>query len=257
MAAEIEPYRPLSKLALAGFAAACLWLLVLLVSALTAWVTATPMPLGAWMLLLPLPGLGLGIAGWYQSQRPEANLAGARLAACAFFLCLTSGLSYGAYIAATYAAIVPQSRASALEWLELLRDGKTDRAFRLTLPPDVRPRDTLSDAELASTLQSRFNQPGGRYSRGEYSAFRENRLVRIILQGGANTELTPVGLGSLNHTGPGYQVVQYFRIATPQGLWKVRVTLRSNDADHSSSAGRQWYVLWDRTELTQAERDNP
>src|SRR5262249_11986894 len=77
---------------------------------------------------------------WLQVQRSEGTRAGGRLALWGMALGGFFGLSYAAYLVASYTAVEQQADAFATRWLDMIRSHQLDEAFVLTRDPAQRPR---------------------------------------------------------------------------------------------------------------------
>jgi hypothetical protein len=249
---ELPGYRPLATASVVGFGVAVLYAAFLIVCGLAAWFTGMPLPLNAWLLLVPLGGLIVSALGWLQIQRSEGTLAGGKLAAWGIGLTLFAGLSHGMYLAGTYFAVGQQAETFAKDWLEDIRQHRLDEAFRKTLPPDERPRSD-SGPKLHRELELRKNTgPDGSF-RGELTTFTNSDVVRLINHGrtaeaGDDVEIRPQGIRSSTASGGGYKVEVTFQIRSPQRVIDMLVTAQATE---HKEKGLQWMV--DRT-ATGAQR---
>jgi hypothetical protein len=249
---ELPGYRPLATAAVVGFGVAVLYAGFLIVCGLAAWFTGMPLPLNAWLLLVPLGGLIVSAVGWLQIQRSEGTLAGGKLAAWGIGLTLLAGLSHGMYLAGTYIAVGQQAETFAKDWLEDIRQHRLDEAFRKTVAPDERPRNDKG-VKLHRELELRFNTgPDGSF-RGDFTTFTNSDIVRLINHGrtaeaGDDVTIRSLGIRSSTAHGGGYKVEMSFEIRSSQRNVEMVVTAQATE---HKEKGLQWMV--DRT-ATGAQR---
>jgi hypothetical protein len=231
-----EPeYRPLSVAALVGFGLAVLFAAGLILSALAAWFTGLPLPLALWALLVPLAALAVSGVGWLRVQQSEGTLAGGKLALWGVLLSLFAGLSYGAYLAATYVALGREAEAFATQWLEKIREGKVDEAFVEALPLENRPRP---GPNLHAELELRFNTGRGGGFHGELTAFEHGDVMRAIRTAGSAVTIRPLGVKGFESKSNGCEVETTFEITTPERVMEVQVAVVGMEG----KVARQWFV---------------
>src|SRR5262249_31610009 len=95
-------YRPLSGLAIAGFALAILYALVVLVSTVVGLIQGLGFFLPNELLLAPIAGAILCFLGQRQIRRSEGTKAGLALARWGLWLSVFTGLGYFSYYQFTY-----------------------------------------------------------------------------------------------------------------------------------------------------------
>src|SRR5262245_12664191 len=151
---EEPTYRPLSGLAVTGFALAAVYAAVVVGGAvISLFVSHTPLLLPGWTVLLPVTALVLSWAARGRIRDAEGTRTGAALAGWGVGLSFAVGLSYLAYYAATFFAVKSQAADFADGWIRRVRDGQLDRAFLLTVRP---PRLAENAPELRSTLENLY-----------------------------------------------------------------------------------------------------
>jgi hypothetical protein len=250
-------YRPLAGAAVVGFSLAVLYLVVLAVCAAVAWSNGTPLPLAAWTLALPLAALVVAGVGWLQVQRSEGTRAGGGLAVWGAIIALFSGLSYGAYLGASFVAVGQQAQDFGTKFLDLIQQGKYDEAFCQTLEPGSRPQ---TGPDLHQQLQLRFNTaPDGSFS-GQVTTFTQDSIVRSInhLPPGnvaTDTTIRPIGVKSWEYTNGGYHVVLMYEVSTPERVFEMRVNVQG--VENRQGGPRQWYVLFQQSGPAGKKADLP
>jgi hypothetical protein len=240
-------YRPLALAALVGFILALGWTIFLLLFVLVSVLRRTPLLFGFVVLLVPLVTLGISAIGWLQVQRSEGTKAGSNLALWGLLLSLLSGLSYGAYYGASSLAISQQAQPFALEWFDKLKNRQLEEAFRLTLPPNTRPRG--EGAELRRDVELRFNTAPDGSGRGQFHSFAQGELVRFCWLAGSDAKVTPLGVSEWLYQEGGYRLRQIFQVDTPEGNFQVQVS--THGVDTPGGQGRQWRIVIEETRLLQ------
>jgi hypothetical protein len=227
-------YSSVSVLAVIGFAVAIVYAAVICIGAPIAFFYHVPWILPAWTFVFPVAAAVVSWAARVRIRNSEGALTGTRLTTWGAGLSVVVGLIYGAYDAGTYLAISSQGKAAADQWMELLRKGQYDQAFRLTLPPP-RPAD---DENLRDRLEMDFDRgPEGRG--GLLTNFRQSELVRQFEQGDAQFQF--LGVQSWGYDKGAYQVELSYRVTTPAMTSEMLVTAFGVDnADESGE--RQWVV---------------
>jgi hypothetical protein len=249
---ELPVYRPLALFAILGFGLAVVYAAVLSVCALAGWYSGMPLPPVAWTLLVPFLALLVSAVGWFQIQRSEGTLAGARLALWGMGISLFAGLSYGAYFGASYVAVGQQAESFATAWVMELRKGNVDEAFRLTVDPTERPR---AGADLHRELELRFNTGRDGSFGGGYDMFAGGELARGLNHGrtaqtGEETRIESRGIKNFEVRGGSYHVQLTYLISSPDQTAELQVGLQGTDS--SKERGRQWNVIINETGLVPA-----
>jgi hypothetical protein len=242
-------YRPLALAAIGGFCLAALYAAFLVVCGLAAWFSGTPMLLSPLTLLVPLAALVVSALGWLQVQRSEGTRAGAKLALWGMALSALFGLSYTAYLVASFAALRQQAEAFAGGWLNLVKEHKYDEAFRLTLEPGERP---VAGPQLRRELELRFNAGPEAGSRGPMNMFTQSSLVRVLNHGptaaeGADTQVKPLGVQSWEYKNGGYQLRLVYEVRTPE--YSSEVQLMTHGTERKGE-GRDWAVVLNESGVT-------
>jgi hypothetical protein len=233
-------YRPLSGLAVASVALAGLYAVVILILGGLALYFGDPLPLGILSLIVPVTALGLGLIARMQIANSEGTRSGLALANWGCWLSLLVGLGYGAIYAGTYLALTWQVRSFGTEFFDLMRQGKINHAFLLTLDPEVRASANPDNPRM---MIMRFGVGGGK-TKAQLPAFQQAELTRILQQGGPETVVRPLGINGWEYD-KGYHFLQTYRVTTREGDFDVQLSLRSSEAGKA----RAWRVVWSESDI--------
>lgn len=237
-------YKPLSLLAVAGFAVACLYALFLLVCTVVALFRWTPLLMPSYLLLFPFAGLVLSLLGYLEIRRSEDTRAGSRLAVWGMAVSCLSGLMYVAYDSANYLAVRQSAEKDILQFFEHLKRGETDEGFRMTLEPRQRP--TLGEG-LRLELEQRFNLDSDMSMRGRLSQFEQGPLMRMLADAGDKAEIRSLGLKEREFKDGGYKIRQIYQLTVPE--MTVEFLITAHGREPSRGQGRQWTVVLNETGL--------
>lgn len=242
-------YRPLSGMAIAGFAMAIAYALLVLVGGFTALKQGTPLLLGGWSFV-PFLAVALSLGAWVQISRSEGTRAGMMLARWGLYIGLFFGVGYQAYYAATYFAVREQAHQFTEGWLNLIRQGRLNQAFLLT--QEVPVRQGVNPEDEAAML-IRFDQlnPALGGSHGLLTHFREHDLARVLRQGGAEATITPLGVTTWDHRGGAYYMRRAYRVHTMEGDFTFEVSVQGGDSPTGEAGKRQWHVIWPEMRLSE------
>ncbi len=241
-------YRPLSIPAVVGCAVAALYAAFLVVCWTASFLTGMPLYLPYSSLLVPAVAVVLSALGWLQVQRSEGTRAGGGLAVWGMALGGLFGLGYWAYLTGTRLAVGAQAQAFADGWIDQVRKGQLDEAFRLTVPPDQRPQ---AGPDLRRNLELRFNSADPAAGRpGAFTAFRDSDAVLLLNHGrneesGGGTTVRPLGLKEWSYSGRTYHVLLEYELQTAERSVHLQVALQGTE---SSQEGRQWAVITRQTQ---------
>jgi hypothetical protein len=236
-------YRPLSGLTIAAFGIAAVYSAIIVIGAVVAAIQKMPLISIGWTLVFPVTAVVLAVIGWMQIQMSEGTRTGKRLAVWAIASSIVVSLGYWSYYAATYLVIRRDAEKFARQYFEKIKEGKLESAFLLAVPPKQRPPE---DASLREAIENRLNvdpgqgRPGGAY----FNLFKENLFTHVILQGGPNARIEPLGVSSWEFTGggQGYVVRERFRVSSPEMSYEGMVILKSTEPHGKELKGRQWHV---------------
>jgi hypothetical protein len=245
--ADRQPeYRPLALLSVIGMGVAVVYTLAMAVGSIIALFQGRPWLLGPWTAIFPLGAAGLSLIGYLQIQRSEGTLGGRRLALAGMALPLGIGLVYWSYVLATFLAIRHQADLYGREFISRLQNQETLAAFWMTLPPEVRPKrpqDTEKDLAFRKELEVRFNAG----NENGLARFEHSDTVHTLRQLDDSTVIEPIGVIDWEFTKDGYVIHQGYRISTSEATYEFVVNTQGRYAKHGEFAGRQWYVVVEKT----------
>jgi hypothetical protein len=227
--ADIADYQPLSVMAVASLVVACFFAILLVVTAIAGFASHKP-AISYEYLLVALVGFFLAVLARIQIRRSEGTRTGMQLTTIAWWICVLGGLGYGAYILASARALRAQSEEFAGNWFKLLREGRFNQAFVLTIDP-ARRRNVVPEDERQ--LEAEFGPM--------LTAFRQHELVRFFARNGTEAKAEPLGLRNWEPTTGGYRVELPWRLVSPEGSIVLTIVLVGTDAKDAPT--RQWHVV--------------
>jgi hypothetical protein len=246
---EPSGYRPVSGFAIAGFATACLFGLLVLVVAAVTLVKGEPFFYPVWVLLLPAAGLILSVVARSQIRGAEGTRAGEGLARAGIWISVLTGLGYFVYDRVTGLAVTSQANRFLTEigeesgFFPHLIKGATNptdfyTAFLLSVPPTQRGGATPENE--GAIVQKHENAVDG--GPGLLASFRSNSFIRLIVTappGGVKVE--PMGIQSWEYENRSYSVRRIYRITTREGSFDYSVLVTSNEGE-TAGEPRRWFV---------------
>jgi hypothetical protein len=242
-------YRPISLLAIGALGLASVFAILVLIVGGKALFSGTPFALGMGLLVLPIAGGALAVVALWQIRASEGTRAGSVLATVALWLSLLFGLGYAAYSLATYFAVRAQAETFLLGaddgpetgFLAKLKDlNKVNAAFLLTRPPDIRSSVNPDNPKEMDEAFNRTTSPG---SPGYLEAFQDHTIVRIVQNGGPNTEFNVISIDHCEYREGGYVVGMQVEVKTPETVLRLPFIVRSQDI---AGEGRKWFVDWSK-----------
>jgi hypothetical protein len=247
-------YRRISGFAIAGFALALGYALILVVLGARGMYDGSPLLLSAWAQAVPFASAALSGLALLLIARSGGLLAGGRLASIGLWLSIVFGLGYIAYYVATYFAIRQQADVFVERWFTKLEQGKINAAFLDTTDPAIRLRVNPDDE---ATMEARFNQPSGRtgqdIAKGPLDLFRTMDLVRIFTQSGNDVQVTPLGVREWDFKSGGYMLRRGYELTTPEGSFEVQVAVFGKESKNHEYEGREWTIGVRETSLKKTE----
>jgi hypothetical protein len=230
-------YRPVSVLAVSGFVLAVLYAVFILVTGAYTFFTSSPLTGLSWTLVLPLAAAALSLAGWWQVRHSEGTRVGLAPARWGMALSLLFGLGYWAYSFANELALRMEAQRFALKWFDKIREEDYNAAFLMTLEPQKREGLRPNDPED----MKRFTMPG-ESGTSQLDAFEQQRLVRLLRQGGSSSQVEPLGVRSWEYDRGSYKVEQAYRIHTLEGDFDFLLHIRSGVPRPGKPGPRDWFV---------------
>lgn len=250
-------YRRISGLALAGLILAGFFTVYLLISAALAWWARTPVLLPWVVQALVLVAAALSALGLLMIQRSEGTLTGRKIALTGWWLSVVMGLGYWAYYAATYFAVCQQAETFSTRWLQRVCEDKLNRAFLDTQDPaqrlSVNPENEM---ELEMKFRAVLGPQSASSNKTVLEIFRTNPIVQALVQGGPDAKFESEGVRDWEYTTGGYKVKQTFRVANPDAIHTVQVTVLGKESKSRPPEfeGRQWQIVWGpETNLVKSE----
>jgi hypothetical protein len=250
--ADPQVYRPLSVLAIIGFGIVGLYGLVLVLCAAAAVLKGSTLLWPLSTLVIPLTGVAVCAAAWISIQRSEGTKAGGTLAVWGMMLGFGFALTYSAYYGAKYLVIRDQAMKYGEDWLREVTKGRLDIAFNRTRLPEQR-LDESDPRKLHETLESSVNQqiaqdPRMRDNRqgGPLDQFHHNPLCQLLLQGGEETQIQPLGVNSWDYSKGGYEVLLSYRISTPEASAEIYLDTLGSEG---RTGDRAWNVVMSQSKI--------
>jgi hypothetical protein len=238
--AELAAYRPVSALAIAGFAVAAFYAATVVIGGAAAFASHSPLLLGPlWCIGGPTVGALLCLAARWHIARSEGTRAGLALATWGWWLSIVVGLGYGAFYAAIYSSLRNEADDFTQKWLNLIKEGKIYHAFRLMQEPQIQAAINPDDEK---GIRMRFDQGGDPMRAPPLTAFRRQEYVRAILEGGPETKFTPLGMREWDAAGLTREVRRAYRVETPLGEYELIVSVQGKTSTKGEFEGRVWSV---------------
>jgi hypothetical protein len=246
---EPTTYRPISGFAIAGFAAACVFALMVLVVAAVALLKGEPFFYPVWVLLLPTAGLVISLVARSQIRNSEGTRAGEKLATYGIWISLLTGLGYFVYDRVTGLAVTSQANTFLTDVREdsgffpHLIKGASDTtelytAFLLTLPPTQ--RGTIRPQDHAGIRKMHESSPDG--GPGPLASFRSHLVVKMITSApSGEVKVEPLGVQAWEYSERAYSVRRVYRITTPEAEADFSILVMSNEGE-TAGEPRRWFV---------------
>jgi hypothetical protein len=245
-------YKPLSVVALAGFAVACVYGVFLLLCAIVAIYRGTPLLMSSITLLLPVAALILSLIGYLEVQRSDGTRAGTSFAVWGMLVSTLCGLAYVAYAAGTYLAVRNAADREIMQFVRHLQRGETDQAFRLTRGPRERPP---IDENLHAELEQRFNLEGDAQMRGQLTTFELSEIALRLRQAGPEATIRAGGVAHWEYSEGGYKISLNYQVISPDGTGEFTATAHGRDP--GKTGGRLWTIVQNETHTTGNPRLTP
>ena len=238
---DASTYRPLSALAMASIVIAGFYAVIVLTFGIMSFVSGTPVFLPPWGLAVPGVAIVLATTARRQIRTSEGARSGLALATWGWRLALVFGIIHAGIFFGTLLAVGMQAQSELkANFFDKIRDGSEgslEDAYVFTIPPDQRA--------TREEIRRRFlKMEGGK--KGPFARFTEHDIVRILEQGGPNAQIESLGIKSIDPSKDGYNVVQNYRVTTPEGVFVIQFTLRTKDSKDSRK--RRWQLLWKETD---------
>jgi hypothetical protein len=242
VAREAQPYAPVSWAAVAAFATAVLFVVLLVFYGLQSWLKKQPL-LYDMFLVLPILTLVLAFVGWMHVRNAEGTRTGRKLAVYAFWIGLLGVLGYGSYLLAISLAVRADTEKQFVEWVKDLSDIDPDnpadpglyRAFHKTIQPGLRAGVS---PESVTAMDRRFGN--------QIAGFRQNDLVAICYRNRGQLKFIPQGLVDWKMAPKTVQSPATLdaniaaTVECPEGVYEVNVAMR---ATTNEAGQRDWQLV--------------
>ena len=230
---SLSEYAPISWMAATALFVAGAFAAVLLALVLIAFTANKPL-IEIWLFVFPVLGLVLAFAARRHILNSEGTRTGLRFANWAWWICIVAGLCYAAYIGATEYTIHTDTEKQFVAWADNLKkieagkpnDPALASAFYQTLPP---PQRAFS-ATNTTAMQDRFGP--------DFTTFRQNKLLMMILRNQGQSELVPQGLKQWEQS-PGKIVCSLAAtLKTPEGEFPMIIPMEAT----VEKGKREWQI---------------
>jgi hypothetical protein len=250
-------YRPVSIFAVAALGIAACYATVIIFGALVAAIQREPWLIGGWHAVFPVLALVLAGVAWFEIQSSEGTRTGKRMAGWAAMLSIMVSLGYWAYYGATYIVVRNQAQAYCEEYFDKIKNGKLESAFIMAVAPKSRPKE---NSGLRDEIEHRFNPEPLQKGRGGgmFNRFKEHLLTHVLIQGGKDVKVEPLGVASWDYKGAvgGYVLRVRYRLAGPELGFEGEVAINSMEPQGKASEGRQWSIALAETSNSRANLIN-
>src|SRR5262245_27309113 len=253
VAREAQPYAPVSWAAVAAFASAVVFVVLLLFYGLQSFLKKQPL-LYDMFLGLPILTVVLAVIGWLHVRNSEGTRTGRKLAVAAFWIGLIGTLGYLSYLLAISLAVRNDAEKQFTDWVQDLGDldpeNPTDpglyRAFHKTMQPGLRQTVAASDV---GAMDRRFGN--------QIAGFRQSDLIGICYRNRGDLNFTPQGLVDWKMTPKSPQAPATLdatlacSVECPEGVYVLNVTMRATTDD---AGRRDWQLVPIATNLVKPAR---
>jgi hypothetical protein len=235
-----DVYRPLSALAVAAFAVASAYAVLMTVFGAVALTTGNPLFLALWTVVIPISGAVLAYAARTHIRSAEGARGGMKLANWAWWLCLLFGAGFLAYYFGTFYAVSWQAKDFTKRWMDTVRDGKLNEAFLDTLPPNQRKHELQNVRRDSDYLHQRYGVSDSR-RKGPLVQFEDSDPVRGLQESGAAGEVKFLGVKDWVFDKGGFSVAQSYRLTNFEGDTDFELVAQSSEGPELE--GRQWQIV--------------
>jgi len=227
-------YAPLSWMAASSLAFAGLFALFLVSLSFIAFSQSKPL-VEFWLFGFPIAGIVLAFAARRHIQNSEGTRTGLQLATVSWWICVVGGLCYAAYLGATEYTIRSDSKKQFSTWADNLQkiqpatanDPALAAAFYQTLPPEQRGAFTPNNT---TAMQDRFNF--------EFTTFRQNKLLMMLLRNPGQCELEPQGLKQWQQTPGKIECAMAATLKCPEGEFPMLIPMEAT----VKGGKREWQI---------------
>src|SRR5262249_36112782 len=83
--------------------------------------------------------------------------------------------------------------------------------------------------------------------------FRDHEIVRMLAQGGRDSEITPLGVKYWEYAAEGYRVQRTYQIKTVEGVFEVYITAVGSESKAREYEGGEWHIVAGQSKIETAE----
>jgi len=243
---EDAVYRPLSLLAIIGFALSLLFAAGMAITAFVALYTRSPLLPPLILFAIPAAAVAVALLARYQIRQSEGTLSGEKLTNWALGLSIVICVLHGAYFSATYLAVTQQASDYADTWLTALKSGDPARSYWYFLTPENRRKIQPTDPGLRKRLELAYRDPSGNMPFGE---FRRGEVMAVFGHAGDSATWKRTGVSMPQWEKGGYRVTVRYRVQTAEASGDLEVHLFGRESS-AGDEGRQWIVYGKETRFT-------
>jgi hypothetical protein len=226
-----QTYRPISGLAIAGFALAVLSVGVFLLE-------------GGWLLgLLPLPALVVSGIARYRIRRAEGTLAGYTLAGLGVAISLVTALVLITVNVTSTWIVTVEARDFLEQWLVKMREGKEGAAFLDTIPPDQRQVNFRLDDKRR--LRAHYPSPANP-DESMFDYFRKSQMSGMLLRYRDRVTYQYISVDEIKYILGSYYLKLRYHVTSPEAIGDFHFALRSDKIDTAAGPRREWRVEVER-----------
>lgn len=228
-------YAPLSGLAVTSLVVAVVFVLVLLVFAVPAWLGGQPL-LEWWLLVFPAVGIALAFVARRQIRNSEGARTGEGYANAGWWMCVVAGACYLTYWMATEMGVRSDAERAMTTWAEKFRGGNpndpNDPAMREAYLKTLDPGQVGSFTANPKLLQApQYAMPLAR--------LRNSPLLLVSARNKDATTLVPLGLREWKVLPEGKMECQVAAtLKSPEGEFPVLVEMQGVNTEK----GRVWQI---------------
>ncbi len=253
--AEPLVYRPLSGLAMTGFALGILFSVLVAISTLAALKQGAPVFLPFWLYFgMPVLAACICLLALARIRNSEGTIAGAALARWGLGISVFLGVTYVVYTWVTGLALAKQADNflqvkaddSSGFFPRLLNANKSrtdlNQAFLLTLPATSRGGSKPDNDERMAT---QHDQPTKDGEAGNLTSFSRHPLVLLLSRNADGMTIEPLGVVEWKYELNSYHVTRNYRFTSPE--WMVEATIPAQSTEGiGEGEQRKWFVPMNR-----------
>lgn len=228
--AEGPNVQPVSGYAIAAAIVSGLFVLLLVGVGVSALRTGRAAMWG-YLLVLPIAGFILAMMARSHIRKSEGTRGGLKLVRLSWWVCILGGVGYGAYLYANIYVIELESRRFADKFLDEVKQGRTDPAFLMLMPPAERSR--VEENAPRSDFEAAYDPAG-------YSMFRHHELVRLVQRNKDSVTFEHVGSKDVSQEATEITATHLYHLKCPEGVFKV--VIKCTAQEDSKGVRAKWRI---------------